>query len=72
MGNKSFGVKLLSKSSMNFLANDPATCSAWEVCLKGFWGQGAHCQERWRGQVTSCISRHPALAPALAIKIDAV
>ena len=28
-------------------------------------------QERWRGQVTSCISRHPALAPALAVKIDA-
>ena len=39
--------------------------------LKGFLGQGAHCQERWCGQVTSCISWHPALAPALAVKIDA-
>ena len=33
-------------------------------------GQGAHCQERWCGQVT-CTSRHRALAPALAVKIDA-
>ena len=39
--------------------------------LKGFLGQGAHCQERSRGQVTSCILGQPALAPALAVKIDA-
>ena len=35
MGNKFFGVKLLLKSSMNFLAHDPANCSAWEGMLLG-------------------------------------
>ena len=71
VGDKVFGGKLLSKSSMNFLPDGPANCSAGKAWLKRFLGQGAHCQERWRGQVTSCISRHPALAPALAVKIDA-
>ena len=71
-GDKVFGGKLLSKSSINFLPDGPANCSAGEAWLKGFLGQGAHCQEGWCGQVTSCISRHPALAPALAVKIDAV
>ena len=73
-GQQVFGVKLLRKSSMIFLADDPANlkiAALGKVCLKGLLGQRAHCQERWCGQVTSRILRQPALAPALAVKIDA-
>ena len=64
-GQQVFGVKLLRKSSMNFLADDPANCSAGQ-------GMSARVQgQRWHGQVTSRILRQPALAPALAVKIDA-
>ena len=62
------------RRSMNFLADDPTNfkiAALGKVCLKGLLGQRAHCQERWCGQVTSRILRQPALAPALAVKIDA-
>ena len=59
--------------SMNFSGRWPMVqeiAALGTVCLKGFLGQGGHCPERWRGRVTSSVSRHPALGPALAVKID--
>ena len=50
---------------MNFLPDGPANCSAGEGMVEKIPGS------RSSLQVTSCISRHPALAPALAVKIDA-
>ena len=80
-GQEVFGVRFLSremgwpvfKCKHGRATNFPPG-AAWqiaalgEVCLKGFLGQGAHCQESWCGKVTSCVSRHPALAPALGSK----
>ena len=83
-GQEVFGVRFLSRemgwpvfTCKHGRATNVPPGAAWqiaalgEVCLKGFMGQGAHCQESWCGKVTSCVSRHPALAPALAVKIDA-
>ena len=71
-GQEVFGVRLLSKSSMNFLAAGPTNCSAGGGMFERISGSRSSLPRKlvWQGH-TSCVSRHPALAPALAVKIDA-